>query len=279
VLWLLYDELSGKTTKQPSIHQKVAQCRVGLWQLKFVDRVSGVFEDSATRIRPRNETFELLERQSPETGNVVLVGDAVHLDVVPQRTPRYWFSWLGAVLAVVVVEVIEVVNHAVDHAVHILLQLDLAFGAFFEHPRTGALEVLGLRCYEAAVDAVLFAVAKNGEVREPTVFEKAICMIVSVYSVISDSKVDYLCATVWKSSFARVVAMSSVGVENVAGSVGVSARHLSERGKFFSSKNGRNSRKEGATDERAKPSESANLTLCSPQYVPSCVNTYKGQSL
>jgi len=93
-----------------------------------------------------------------------------------------------------------------------------------------------VRCDEAAVDTVLFAVAENGEVREPTVFEEAVRIAVSVCSVISDDKVIYLCATAWKSSFARVVAMSNVGSKINAGSVSVSARHLSEGKNFFSSK-------------------------------------------
>jgi hypothetical protein len=163
-LWLLDDDCSGETTKQPGIHQKVAQRCVRLRQLELVDRMSGIREDAARHIGPRSESFELLKRQRSETGNVILVGDAVHLDVDGQRRPWFRFSWPGAVSAVVVVEVVEVIDHAVHHRCEIFHQLDLTFGAFFEHSRTGALEVLGLRCYEAAVDVVLFAVAENGEV-------------------------------------------------------------------------------------------------------------------
>ena len=61
-------------------------------------------------------------------------------------------------------EFVEVVDHAIEHTRQVFLQLDLALSAFFEHLSTGALEVLGLRCYEAAVDVVLFAVAENFKV-------------------------------------------------------------------------------------------------------------------
>lgn len=150
-----------------------------------------------------------------------------------QCRPWFCFGRLGAVNAVVVVEMVEVVDRVVDHGCQIFLQLDLALGAFFEHSRTGALEVFRLRCYETAVDAVPFAVTENGEVRESTIFAEAICIAISACSVKSNGTVDYLCATAWKSSFARVVAMSSIGGGKTAGPVGGAlARHLSERKNF-----------------------------------------------
>jgi hypothetical protein len=85
------------------------------------------------------------------------------------------------------------------------------------------------------VDVVLFAVAENGEVRESTIFEEAMCIAISVCSVGPDNEVVYLCATAWKSSFARVVAISSVGSGNTAGSVGALTCYLSEWEKLFSS--------------------------------------------
>lgn len=172
--WLLHDEFAGETTKQPGVHQKVAKCSVRLRQLELVDGVSGIREDATRHIGPGSEVFELLKRKCSEAGNVVLVGNAVHLDVDEERRPWFRFSRLGAVSAVVVVEVVKVVDHAVHHRCQILFQFDLALGVFFEHARTGALEVLGLRCYEAAVDGVLFAVAEDGEVRELAFLEVAV---------------------------------------------------------------------------------------------------------
>ena len=100
---MLHDELAGEITKKPSIHQEIAQRGVSLRQLELIDCVSSVFEQSVSRTRRMDEGFELRERQRPEAEDIVLVGDAVHLNMVPQRTPWGWFSRLGAVTAVVVV--------------------------------------------------------------------------------------------------------------------------------------------------------------------------------
>lgn len=98
-----------------------------------------------------------------ESRDVVFVSDAVHLDMSLRYVQVEGVSVVSNA-KVVVVGIVEVVYHAINRLRKIIVQFDLALDALLEHPIASALEILGLRCDEAATNIVLLLVANNGEI-------------------------------------------------------------------------------------------------------------------